>query len=531
MVEPYDAIVVGGGHNGLVTASYLAKNGWRVVVLERRGAVGGAAASEEIHPNFLAPTAAHLCGLLRPEIIEDLGLAKLGLEIVPCDPEVVSLGPRGASLTLWRDDGRASKEIQNHSAKDAAYFPAFRRMMREMASVLAPLLTRTPPNAADPRKGDLLYMARRAYGLRRLGRATMREALRFPPMALADFLGERFESELLKATVAAEGLLGVFQGPKSPGTAFGLLQHYLPEADGAAWGFVKGGMGRIGEVMAQAATAMGVHVRTDTEVKRITTEDGRVTGVELASGERLRATVVASNADPKRTLLHLVDPTELDARFLSKVRNYNTEGCVAKINLALAEAPRWTSLPDGGIAPAHLRIAPSLDYLERAYDAAKYGGISQDPLLDITVPTVVDPTLAPQHQHVMSIVVQYAPFSLKASTWEDRREELWGIVHSTLEEYAPGLKASILYRQVLTPLDLERTFGLTGGHMHHGEMTLNQLFVLRPVAGWAQYRTPIGGLYLCGAGTHPGGGITGAPGYNAAREILKDRRRATRSRR
>ncbi len=528
VAKGYDAVVIGGGHNGLVAASYIARGGYKVLVLERRSNLGGTAATEEIRPNFLVPAGAHLCGLLRPDIVRELGLRNLGLEVVPLDPEVVALGPRGATLTLWRDATRTSKELQSHSTKDAAYYPVFRSMMREMAQVVAPLMTRTPPSIPDLGTVDTLYMLRRGLKLRRLGQAAMREALRFLPMALADFLGERFESELLKATLASEALLGIFQGPKSPGTAFGLLHHYIPEGEGAAWGFVRGGMGRLGEVLGRAATAAGVQVRTESEVARITTEDGKATGVELANGERIKAPVVLSNADPKRTFLHLVDPLELDAHFLAKVRNYDTEGCVAKVNLALSEAPRWAALPANGHPPARIRIAPSMEYLERACDAAKYGGISHEPLLDITIPTVADPTLAPQHQHIMSIHVQYAPYTLKGPLWPDRREELWAAVHGTLEEHAPGIKATILHRQVLSPADLEAQFGLTGGHMHHGEMTLNQQFVLRPLIGWARYRTPIEGLYLCGSGTHPGGGITGAPGYNAAREVLRDLRTSRR---
>ncbi len=522
--DGYDVIVIGGGHNGLVTAAYLGRAGRRVLVLERRPFVGGAAVTEDIVPGFRAPTGASLVGLLRPEVMYDLDLVRHGLAFLPFDPTVVGLGEDGRSLRLWRDGRRSKEEIASYSRKDAEAYPHFHQTMVQLGRVVDPLLVTTPPSLASASAREQWFLLRRALKVRRLGKDAMHEALRFPTMSLADFLAEWFETELLKATIAMDGLLGTFRGPRSPGTAFGLLHHYLAEANGGAWALVRGGTGTLPDALASAAQAYGVSIRTDAAVKRILTSDGRVTGVELLSAETIAANVVASNADPKATLLGLVDSTELDPRFLLQIKNYNTAGATSKVNLALEGLP---SLPrvDGGMAPVHLRIGPSLEYLERAYDDGKYGRRSKELFLDVVVPTVVDPSLAPSGKHVMSIVAQYTPYGLKRGSWQDAREDLGDAVVETLEEFLPGIRRMIVGRQVLTPWDLEQRFGMTGGHIYHGEMTLDQQYVLRPAWGWARYRTPIAGLYLCGSGTHPGGGITGAPGYNAAREILKDLRR------
>lgn len=519
-----DVIIIGAGHNGLVTAAYLARAGRRVLVLERRAVVGGAAATEEFYPGFRGPTGATLCGLLRPEVMRDLQLAAHGLQFLPVDPEVVALGEDSEVLRLWRDVRKSQGDISTFSTRDAAAYPRFHSFMTELAGVLDPLLVATPPDIPGAGIADELFLLRRILKARKLGKEGMGQAIRLVPMSVRAVLNEWFETDPLKATLAIDALTGTFRGPWSPGTAFGLLHHYLPATHGMAWSFVRGGMGNLARALASAAQAAGVTIRTDAEVARILTADGRVTGVQLASGETIAAQTVVSNADPKRTFLRLVDPVELELEFVNKARNIQMEGAVAKVNFALDAAPAIPVQGNGGIVAPHFRIGPSLEYLERAYDDAKYGALSKEPFLDVVIPTLVDPDLAPAGKHVMSVLVQYAPYRLKNGTWDDRREEVGDTVADLLDGRIPGFRKIVLGREVLTPLDLERRFGLTGGHIYHGEMTPNQQIVLRPVPGWSQYRTPIAGLYLCGSGAHPGGGVTGAPGYNAAREILRDGR-------
>ena len=525
MQAAYDVIVIGAGHNGLVAAAYLAKAGRRVLILERRSVVGGAAATEEFYPGFRGPTGATLCGLLRPEVVRDLHLAGHGLQFLPCDPEVVALGDDGKALRLWRDPAKAQSEMSTFSARDAEAYPRFTSFLTRLAAVADPLLASTPPDVEDLAIGDELFLLRRAWTARKLGKEGVGQAVRMVPMSVRAVLNEWFETELLKATLAIDALIGTCRGPWSPGTAFGLLHHYLPAARGTAWSFVRGGMGNLSRALASSAQAAGVAIRTDAEVTQVLAAEGRVTGVQLASGETIVARVVVSNADPKRTFLHLVDPAELGLGFLNQVKNIQMDGAVAKVNFALDAAPAIRIRGNGGLVAPHFRVGPSLEYLERAYDDAKYGALSKEPFLDVVLPTLVDPDLAPSGKHVMSVLVQYAPYRLKKGNWDDRRDEIGDTVVDLLEERIPGFRKIVLGREVLTPADLERRFGLTGGHIYHGEMTLNQQFVLRPVPGWSRYRTPIAGLYLCGSGAHPGGGITGAPGYNAAREILRDRGR------
>lgn len=519
MAGSFDVAIVGGGHNGLVAAAYLSRLGRRVIVLERRRTPGGAAATEEIAPGFRASIGADVCGRLLPEVVEDLNLAARGVELLPMDPEVIALGD-GSSLRLWRDLAKAGAELATKSPRDGAAYPRFVAMLRRFAAAIEPLLTMTPPNVVDPSLTDQLGLLRRTIGVRRIGKEAMQHLLRVPPMPVRDFLNEWFETDLLKATLAIDSLLGTFQGPWSPGTAFGLIQHALAGVRGSGWALVRGGMGTLATALARAAQEAGATIRTDAEVGRIVSIGGRVTGVELATGEVIGAHAVASNADPKRTFLRLVDPKELSPEFLLRVRGIEMNGIVAKVSLAL-DGPPPVPVAGNGLPP-HLRIAPSLEYIERAYDDAKYGGVSKAPIADIFIPTAVDPSLAPAGMHVLSATVQYAPYALRAGDWTNERDALAERVIALLEEHMPGLENRIIGRTVLSPQDLEARFGMTEGHIHHGEMTLDQTLVLRPVAGWAQYRTPIEGLYLCGAGAHPGGGITGAPGYNAAREILKD---------
>jgi phytoene dehydrogenase-like protein len=519
VAESFDVAIIGGGHNGLVAAAYLGRAGKRVLVLERRPAVGGAVATEEIAPGFRGSTGADICGLLRPEIVRDLDLAARGIQFLPLDPEVIALGD-GTSQRIWRDRGRTAAELAAKSSRDAEAYPRFVAMLRQFAGALDPLLTMTPPNVAAPNLGEQMGLLRRALAVRRLGKAAMQQMLRLPPMAVRDLLNEWFETELLKASLAVDALLGTFQGPWSPGTAFGLIHHFLPSVHESGWAFVRGGMGTLAAALATSARSAGATIRTEAEVTRVLCRVGRVTGLQLADGETIGARAVASNADPKRTFLHLVDPEELSPEFLLRVRNIEMNGVVAKVNLALDGAPRVPVAGNG--LPPHVRIAPTLEYIERAYDDAKYGSVSKAPFLDVFIPSAVDPDLAPPGKHVLSALVQYAPYDLRPGDWTTERDKLGDRVIGILEEHLPGLERQIVGRSVLTPRDLEARFGLTEGHIYHGEMTLDQFLVLRPVPGWSQYRTPVEGLYLCGSGAHPGGGITGAPGYNAAREILAD---------
>lgn len=525
MPSGYDAIVLGAGHNGLVAAAVLARSGRRVLVLERRPIVGGAAVTEEFHPGFRGLPGASLCGLLRPEIVQELGLAQRGLQLLPLDPEVAALGEGGKVLRVWGDPARTARELSAVSPKDAAAYPAFRDFLVRIASVVEPLLLEPPPEVADWKWSDQLHHLGRAVQLRRMGKEAMYQSLRILPMSLRAVLSEWFESELLKASLAVDALQGTFRGPYSPETAFGLLHHFLPAASGGGWALIRGGPGNLTRLMAAAAQGAGATIRTDADVRQILTKDGHATGVQLASGDIIPARVILSNADPKRTFLRLVDPADLPRDFVDQIRHYQTEGVVAKVNLALDGLP---SLPgDGGAPAAHWRIAPSLEFLERAYDDAKYGAPSAEPFLDVVVPTLADPELAPPRKHVMSVLVQYAPYHRKAGDWEADREGFGDRVVEQLDTWIPGLRRLVLGREILTPVDLERRFGLTDGHIYHGEMTMNQQATLRPVPGWSQYRTPITGLYLCGSGAHPGGGITGAPGHNAGRAVLDDWGRLT----
>jgi phytoene dehydrogenase-like protein len=520
----YDVIVIGAGHNGLTHAAYLARAGRRVLVLERRNVVGGAAVTEEVFPGFHFSECSYVVSLLRPEIIRELDLPRHGLQILPLDG---TFTPMPGGDHLWRTDDatHTRREIARHSLADSEAYPEYGRAMVDLARFVKPLLEIEPfdPWSIKPRDvRPLASIARRALRLPEKQRHTLAQLM---TMSAVDFLDQWFETDVLKATMAASGIIGTFLGVRSPGTAYVLLHHYMGEIDGAfrSWGFARGGTGAISNAIAAAAREAGAEIRTGAPVRQVRVDGGRVAGVTLESGESLDAAVVSSCADPRRTFLGLVGGEHLPAAFISELRRFRFRGSSGKVNLALDGLPEFTSLPGIG---SHLRgaisISPNVEYMDRAYDDAKYGRYSRRPYVDIVIPTLTDPSLAPPGKHVMSCFVQYAPYHLSASTWDAEREPFGDAVVETIAEHAPNLPQLIRHRQVLTPLDLEREFSLTEGNIFHGELSLDQLFFLRPVPGWSRYRSPIPGLYLCGSGAHPGGGIMAAPGRNAARAVLAD---------
>jgi phytoene dehydrogenase-like protein len=520
----YDVIVIGGGHNGLINAAYLARAGRKVLVVERRHVVGGAAVTEEIFPGFKYSVCSYVVSLLRPEIIRDLELPRHGLEILPLDGTFTPI-PGGDYLWRVNDHARTRREIARHSRVDAEAYDEYGRAMVEMGRFVKPILTMTPPDPAslDPRGlRDLLSLGRRFLALPDQDRYNQ---IQLMTMSAADFLDQWFETDVLKATMSASGIIGTFLGVRSPGTAYVLLHHYMGEIDGAfrSWGLSRGGTGAISNACAEAAREAGAEIRTNTAVSKIIIKEESAVGVVLENGDYLTAGAVSSSVDPNLTFLKMVGPEHLPGEFVNEIRRYKFRGSSGKVNLALDGLPDFRSRPGPG---PHLRgaisISPSVEYMERAYDEAKYGGYSRRPYIDIVIPSLTDPSVAPPGKHVMSCFVQYAPYHLKEGTWDDRREAFGNAVIDTIAEHAPNLPDIILHRQVLTPLDLEREFGLTEGNIFQGELTLEQLFFLRPAPGWARYRTPVRNLYMCGSATHPGGGIMGAPGRNAAMRILKD---------
>jgi len=521
----YDVIVIGGGHNGLTAAAYLSRAGRKVLVLERRHVVGGAAVTEEIFPGFKFSVCSYVVSLLRPEIIRDLDLPRHGLEILPLDGTFTPM-PNGDYLWRVDDHARTRREIARHSKLDAEAYDEYGKAMVEMARFVKPILNMTPPDpmSLDPRElAKLLSILKR---FRRLADADRYNQIQLMTMSAADFLDQWFETDVLKATMSASGIIGTFLGVRSPGTAYVLLHHYMGEIDGAfrSWGFARGGTGTISNAIAGAAREAGVEIRTEAAVGRISVKNGEAAGVVLTNGDELAADLVLSSVDPNLTFLKFIDGTELPGEFVDEVRRYKFRGSSGKVNLALDALPNFLCLPgDGPHLRGALSISPSVDYMERAYDDAKYGEFSRRPYIDMVIPTLTDPSVAPPGKHILSCFVQYAPYTLATGTWDDRREAFGDTVIDTIAEYAPNIRDIVLHRQVLTPLDLEREFGLTEGNIFQGELTLEQLFFARPVPGWAQYQTPIRKLWMCGSATHPGGGIMGAPGRNAARRILTGR--------
>jgi phytoene dehydrogenase-like protein len=527
MAEKRDVVIIGGGHNGLVTAFYLAKAGFKPLVLERRAQAGGAAITEEFHPGFKCSTLAHSAGPIRPDIVRDMQLEKHGLKLITPEIGVVSLSPDGRALTLYNDAEKTTQEIAKFSQKDTAKYPELQESIRKMGSVIGDALKLTPPNIDDPSKTDLWGMLQTGRALRKLGKKDLYRLLRWGPMAVADLVAEYFETDLLRGTVAARGIFGTFLGPWSAGSALVLLIRGAgdPHPAGSAH-FAAGGIGSVTQAMASCAKAAGAEIRTGAEVAEIRVIDGVATAVVLSSGEEIPSKAIISNADPKRTLLKLVDPTHLAPDFAQKLQHYRMMGTVAKVNLALSGLPDFTALKNGNSVAltGRVQISPGIDYLERAFDESKYGDFSKQPYLEITIPSLTDPSLAPTGQHVMSVYMQYAPYKLKGD-WNTQRGPLGETVVKTIAQYAPNLPGLILAKQIITPKDLEDTYGLTSGQIFHGELALDQFFTMRPLLDWARYRTPIANLYLCGSGTHPGAGLTGGSGANAAREILKDLKR------
>ena len=537
MGQRYDAVIIGGGHNGLISAAYLARAGLKTLVLERRHVLGGAAVTEEIFPGFRFSIFSYVVSLLRPEIIRELELPRHGLDILPLDGTFTPLRPgdgpaAGGGDYLWRvnDHGRTVRELRRWSLSDAEAYEEYGQLMVEMARFIKPILSIVPPDptSMDPR--PLLPLAGLARRFQQLPQRQQAVFVQLMTMSAAEFLGQWFETDPLKATMSASGIIGTYQGVRSPGTAYVLLHHYMGEIDGAfrAWGIPKGGTGGVSNAIGNAARALGAEIRLEAPVERITVRAGRATGVVLEGGEEIEADAVLSSVDSRRTFLGLLEPGTLEPSFEDEVRRFKFRGSSGKVNLAVDRLPDFTCLPDPG---EHLRgaisFSPSLDEMEQAYDDAKYGRFSRKPYIDMIIPTLVDPSMAPPGKHVISCFVQYAPYQLapELGSWDDQREAFGDAVIDRIAEFAPNIRDIILHRNVQTPLDIERTTGLTEGNIFQGELSLEQLFFNRPVPGYARFRTPVRDLWLCGSATHPGGGIMGANGRIAALELLRSRGR------
>jgi len=527
MAETRDVVIIGAGHNGLVTAFYLAKAGLKPLILERRPQAGGCAITNEFHPGFRGSTLAHATGPIRADIISDMNLAAHGLKTYVPDVRVLSLSPDGQNLALFSDAGRTQQEIAKYSTKEAAKYAEFQKAMANIAAVVDRLLEMTPPDIDAPASGNVFELLNTGRKIRGLDQKDFYRLFRWMPMAAADLVAEWFETELLRATIAAQGIFGTFFGPWSAGSGATLLMRAAADGNPAGGAtYVMGGTGALTTAMAIAAQAAGAEIRTNVEVVQVKVKDGAATGVVLSNGDEIETRAIISNADPKRTLLGFVDPQHLAPSFLQRLQHYRMNGTVAKVNLALSGLPSFNGV-DGKSESlgGRIQISPEVDYIERAFDASKYGEFSQHPYLEATIPTLHDSSLAPAGKQVMSIYMQYAPYKLRNADWDTQRDALGDVVVNTLAQYAPDLPGLIEAREIITPKDLEQTYGLTGGQIFHGELALDQLFTMRPLLGWAQYRTPIKSLYLCGSGTHPGNGLTGGSGANAAGEIAKDLRK------
>ena len=531
-MSQHDVIVIGGGHNGLIAAAFLAKAGLKTLVLERMDRVGGCARTGDLAPGFRCPTLAHAAAI-DPAIVRGLALERHGLRIIRPEAQVCAPTADGRALVLWADARRAIDEVRAFSTADADRYPRFLSSFAAIARVLRRVCEMTPPALDDPKAADLMELLKTGRAFRALGKADAYRLLRWMPMAVADLAGEWFESEPLRAAVASGGIAGSFLGPRSAGTAAILLLLGAAEGHPLATGwFTAGGPGALADALAASARASGAEIRTDAEVTQIDVTDETATGVTLASGEQMSARAVVSGADPKRTLLGLVDPVHLAPDFIRHVQNIRAHGTLAKVNYAVSRLPDFTGLStrdasqQASALSGRVRLAADIDAIERAFDAAKYGGFAEEPWIELAIPSIADPTLAPAGQHVVSAYVQYAPHRLRGDRrWDAVRENLGGAATRTIERYAPGFASSVIARDVITPLDLERTYGLTGGHIFHGELALDQCFMARPLLEWARYATPIRRLYLCSAGTHPGTGLNGRSGALAARAIQRDLKR------
>ncbi len=523
----YDAVVVGGGHNGLTAAAYLARAGLSTLVLERREIVGGCCVTEEIAPGCRVSTTSYIASMLRPEVISDLRLAEYGLRMVPCDPAIQVPFPDGHVVPWWADRERAKAEFKKISARDADTFVKVDDRLKKLARYLQPFFMEPPPEI-DTRSmrgwGDLFRVGKKFRGI---SSDEVSQLISFLTGSLGEFLDHNYESEKIKTMFLANNVYGKHGGPYQPGTAIGLLFHLLSGGEHELQGFyghVMGGMGAITQALASSGRKMGAEIRTSAPVAHIDVRDGRARGVVLEDGTEIRARIVLSNADPKRTFLKMVAASGLPNEFLHSIRGIKMEGPCAKVNLVLDAEPRFTGTSSTATAleRTFYTLVPSLAFAERCYDTAKFGDIPEELWVDCVVSSNADPSLAPAGKHILTCFVQYVPYHLREGNWDEKRELLGNRVIQKIAEYAPNVPNAIVARQVLTPLDLERTYGLTEGNIFHGDLRLEQLFFMRPVSGWSQYRTPVDGLYLCGAGTHPGGGVTGAPGHNAAHQVLRD---------
>ncbi|HKS43265.1 MAG TPA: NAD(P)/FAD-dependent oxidoreductase [Blastocatellia bacterium] len=527
MANTFDAIIIGGGHNGLVTAAYLAGAGLNTIVLERREVVGGACVTEEIWPGYKVSTLSYLCSLLQPKIIRDLDLHRFGFHLYPKDPAFFTAFPDGRHLFFWQDMARTQAELAKYSKRDAEIYPDYEHQLARLADWVEGLLMTTPPNIIRRKLNDLIGLGRLGLDAMRFKDPDIVHLVKIMTQSVRAYLDERFESEQIKATLATDGVIGTNGGPSTPGTAYIMLHHVMGGATGVRglWGFVRGGMGAISEAIAQSAKSRGAQVRTNVGVARVLVRNGRAYGVALDDGEEIHARAIISSADPKITFLKLIEQSDLDESFRHEVDTMRMQGCSFKINLALDALPDFKAYPGSKLGPQHkatMHVCPSMEYVDRGWEDAKAGRPSEQPLLELTIPTTYDDSIAPPGKHIMCIFAQYAPYTLRDGDWDSMKDVFADRCIDTLAEYAPNIRDAIIHRHVVSPLDLEREYSLTGGNIFHGDMTIDQLFFMRPVAGWAKYRTPIDGLYLCGSGTHPGGGVMGAPGHNAAREVLAD---------
>ena len=531
----YDAVVVGGGHNGLVCAAYLARAGLRTVVLERRHLVGGAAVTEEVWPGFKVSTASYVVSLLSARIVRELDLPRYGYHVYPLDPAYFAPLEDGSGFLLWDEPELAAEEIGKINAKDGRAYLEYNRQLAELADLVHPLLYERPPDPGVRSLADVLEtlsLGRYAFGIRK----SISRLVDLMTMSCADFLDRFFVDERIKGALAPGGVIGMWGGPMSPGSAYVLLHHRMGETDGVTggWGLVRGGMGGVSEAIAASARAAGAEIRTNAEVVAVDVADGRATGVTLADGNTLQAGVVVSGAHPETTLRSLVGEDHVSSELVRELRGFRNRSPSAKVNFALSELPDLTAMPGKELGPQHpeIMISPTLEYLEKAWDDAKYGRISEGPMIDAVIPTTKDPTIAPEGKHIMTCFVQYVPYELREGSWDDGGRDLVADrVTDKLTEFAPNFRDSVIERQVLTPYDLEQRFGLIGGNIFQGEMSLDQLFSFRPTPELAGYKTPVDGLYLCGSGTHPGGGVMGIPGLNATKVVLADYKSAERRRR